>query len=96
MGVPEERIKRMDEADNYWAAGPGAVRPAPQLYWDFHPRARHGSTCSGLDDDSRFIEFYNLVFMVRVPARPSPTIAAGAQEHRHRHGPVSGRRFCRK
>ena len=22
VGVPEERIKRMDEADNFWAAGP--------------------------------------------------------------------------
>ena len=63
VGVPEERIKRMDEADNYWAAGPtGPCGPCSELYWDFHPERGTGPECD-LDDDSRFIEFYNLVFM---------------------------------
>ena len=63
VGVPEERIKRMDEADNYWAAGPtGPCGPCSELYWDFHPERGTGPEAD-LDDDSRFIEFYNLVFM---------------------------------
>ena len=62
VGVPEERIKRMDEADNFWAAGPtGPCGPCSELYWDFHPE--RGVEGADLDDDSRFIEFYNLVFM---------------------------------
>jgi alanyl-tRNA synthetase len=62
VGVPEERILRMDEADNFWAAGPtGPCGPCSELYWDFHPE--RGTEGADLDDDSRFIEFYNLVFM---------------------------------
>ena len=62
VGVPEERIKRMDEADNFWAAGPtGPCGPCSELYWDFHPE--RGAEGADLEDDSRFIEFYNLVFM---------------------------------
>jgi len=63
VGVRDERIKRMDEADNFWAAGPtGPCGPCSELYWDFHPERGVGPECD-LDDDSRFIEFYNLVFM---------------------------------
>ena len=62
VGVPDERIKRMDEADNFWAAGPtGPCGPCSELYWDFHPE--RGAEGIDLEDDSRFIEFYNLVFM---------------------------------
>ena len=62
VGVPEERIMRMDEKDNFWAAGPtGPCGPCSELYWDFHPE--RGTEGADLDDDSRFIEFYNLVFM---------------------------------
>jgi alanyl-tRNA synthetase len=62
VGVPESRIKRMDEKDNFWAAGPtGPCGPCSELYYDFHPE--RGLEGADLDDDSRFIEFYNLVFM---------------------------------
>jgi alanyl-tRNA synthetase len=62
VGVPESRIKRMDEKDNFWAAGPtGPCGPCSELYYDFHPE--RGLDGADLDDDSRFIEFYNLVFM---------------------------------
>ena len=73
VGVPEERVKRMDEADNYWAAGPtGPCGPCSELYWDFHPERGTGPECD-LDDDSRFIEFYNLVLSlihISEPTRP--------------------------
>lgn len=63
VGVPPERIKRMGAADNFWASGPtGPCGPCSELYYDFHPERGTGEAVS-LEDDSRFIEFYNLVFM---------------------------------
>jgi len=62
IGVPPERIKRMGAADNFWASGPtGPCGPCSELYYDFHPE--RGTQDTSLEDDSRFIEFYNLVFM---------------------------------
>lgn len=62
IGIPPHRIKRMDEADNFWASGPtGPCGPCSELYYDFHPE--RGDENIDLEDDSRFIEFYNLVFM---------------------------------
>ena len=63
VGVPVERIKRMGEADNFWTSGPtGPCGPCSELYYDFHPE-RGTNENVDLGDDSRFIEFYNLVFM---------------------------------
>ncbi|MDJ0661172.1 MAG: alanine--tRNA ligase [Crocosphaera sp.] len=62
IGVPPQRIKRMGEKDNFWKAGPtGPCGPCSELYYDFHPEL--GDDNIDLEDDSRFIEFYNLVFM---------------------------------
>ena len=62
VGVPPHRIIRMDEADNFWASGPtGPCGPCSEIYYDFHPE--RGDAAIDLEDDSRFIEFYNLVFM---------------------------------
>ena len=61
IGVPAERIKRMGAADNFWASGPtGPCGPCSELYFDFHPERGTADSVS-LEDDSRFIEFYNLV-----------------------------------
>ncbi|PPS42714.1 alanine--tRNA ligase [Chroococcidiopsis sp. TS-821] len=61
IGVPETRIKRMGEEDNFWASGPtGPCGPCSEIYYDFHPE--RGDDID-LEDDTRFIEFYNLVFM---------------------------------
>lgn len=40
---------------------PGPCGPCSELYYDFHPE--RGEAGADLEDDSRFIEFYNLVFM---------------------------------
>jgi alanyl-tRNA synthetase len=40
----------------------GPCGPCSELYYDFHPERGAGPEVS-LEDDSRFIEFYNLVFM---------------------------------
>jgi alanyl-tRNA synthetase len=52
----------MDEADNFWASGPtGPCGPCSEIYYDFKPE--RGDDGIDLEDDARFIEFYNLVFM---------------------------------
>ncbi|EOA19899.1 hypothetical protein CARUB_v10000147mg [Capsella rubella] len=63
VGVPVERIKRMGEADNFWTSGPtGPCGPCSELYYDFYPERGYNEDVD-LGDDTRFIEFYNLVFM---------------------------------
>ena len=62
IGVPEARIKRMGADDNFWNSGPtGPCGPCSEIYYDFHPE--RGDANIDLEDDTRFIEFYNLVFM---------------------------------
>ena len=62
VGVNPQRIIRMDEADNFWSSGPtGPCGPCSEIYFDFKPEL--GNSKIDLEDDSRFIEFYNLVFM---------------------------------
>jgi len=62
VGVNPKRIIRMDEADNFWASGPtGPCGPCSEIYYDFKPEL--GDDGIDLEDDTRFIEFYNLVFM---------------------------------
>ena len=62
VGVNPKRIIRMDEADNFWASGPtGPCGPCSEIYYDFTPEL--GDEGIDLEDDDRFIEFYNLVFM---------------------------------
>ena len=85
IGVPEERIIRFGEADNYWgpAGNEGPCGPCSELHYDFHPeRGMNGETPN--DDSGRFVEFWNLVFMqfyqhldgTRVPL-PAPNIDTG-------------------
>jgi alanyl-tRNA synthetase len=62
IGIPEHRIQRMGADDNFWVSGPtGPCGPCSEIYYDFHPEL--GDKTIDLEDDSRFIEFYNLVFM---------------------------------
>ncbi|KAG2610481.1 hypothetical protein PVAP13_4KG193000 [Panicum virgatum] len=62
VGVPKEHIKRMGAEDNFWTSGAtGPCGPCSEIYYDFYPE--RGSSDADLGDDSRFIEFYNLVFM---------------------------------
>ena len=85
IGVPEERIIRFGEEDNYWgpAGNEGPCGPCSELHYDFHPeRGMNGETPN--DDSGRFVEFWNLVFMqfyqhldgTRVPL-PAPNIDTG-------------------
>ncbi|MCC5896426.1 MAG: alanine--tRNA ligase [Phormidium sp. BM_Day4_Bin.17] len=62
IGIAKHRIQRMGEEDNFWKSGPtGPCGPCSEIYYDFHPEL--GDDDIDLEDDSRFIELYNLVFM---------------------------------
>ncbi|MBD2578989.1 alanine--tRNA ligase [Oscillatoria sp. FACHB-1406] len=62
IGIAEHRIQRMGADDNFWVSGPtGPCGPCSEIYYDFHPEK--GDKEIDLEDDTRFIEFYNLVFM---------------------------------
>jgi alanyl-tRNA synthetase len=62
IGIPAHRIVRMGEDTNFWTSGStGPCGPCSELYYDFYPEK--GDDTLDLEDDSRFIEFYNLVFM---------------------------------
>ncbi|MBD2314156.1 alanine--tRNA ligase [Desertifilum sp. FACHB-1129] len=62
IGIPAHRIQRMGEDDNFWVSGiTGPCGPCSEIYYDFHPE--RGDNNIDLEDDTRFIEFYNLVFM---------------------------------
>ena len=62
VGLPEDRIFLMGEEDNFWASGPtGPCGPCTEMYFDFQPGL--GLEGADLEDGTRFVEFYNLVFM---------------------------------
>lgn len=62
IGIPAHRIQRMGEEDNFWKSGAtGPCGPCSEIYYDFKPEA--GDAEIDLEDDDRFIELYNLVFM---------------------------------
>ena len=62
LGINPAKIIELDEKDNFWSSGKtGPCGPCSELYYDFHPE--RGMDNIDLDDDQRFIEFYNLVFM---------------------------------
>lgn len=62
--VPAERIVRMGEKDNFWAAGPtGPCGPCSELYYDQGEEYSCGSDCAMGCECDRFLEYWNLVFM---------------------------------
>ena len=61
-GIDPKRIIRMGGKDNFWSSGPtGPCGPCSEIYYDF--KSELGQDSINLEDDSRFIEFYNLVFI---------------------------------
>ncbi|NYJ74453.1 alanine--tRNA ligase [Allobranchiibius huperziae] len=62
IGVPEARIVRRDEEDNYWSMGvPGPGGPSSEIFYD--RGARYGAAGGPAVDEDRFMEIWNLVFM---------------------------------
>ncbi len=62
--VPENRIVRMDEKDNFWAMGDtGPCGPCSELYYDRGSGFGDASTILHDTAGERYLEFWNLVFM---------------------------------
>ncbi len=84
VGVPAERIQRLDE-DNFWQmADTGPCGPCSEVFWDKGPEyGADGGPAHG--GEERFVEIWNLVFMqyeqfedgTREPL-PEPSIDTGA------------------
>ncbi|MDR2574112.1 MAG: alanine--tRNA ligase [Desulfovibrio sp.] len=62
--LPEERIVRMDEKDNFWTMGDtGPCGPCSEIYIDQGKEMACGPACGiGKCDCDRFLEIWNLVF----------------------------------
>lgn len=84
--VPESRITRFDEKDNFWAMGDtGPCGPCSELYYDKGPAFGKGNTPKEDITGERFLEFWNLVFMQfnrsadgKMTPLPKPSIDTGA------------------
>ena len=65
MGVPQERIVRLGEKDNFWgpAGGSGPCGPCSEIHYDFGRELGCGaSDCGPSCGCGRFSEIWNLVF----------------------------------
>ncbi len=86
MGIPEERIFRFDEEDNFWSMGDtGPCGPCSEILYDQgmdagcnKPSCQVGCECD------RYLEIWNLVFMQfnrdeegKLTPLPSPSIDTG-------------------
>ena len=64
IGLPDSKIFRYGEDQgNFWAAGPeGPCGPCSELHYDMRPDPR-APNAGPADDEERFLEIWNLVFM---------------------------------
>ena len=85
VGVPRDRIQRLDE-DNWWRmADTGPNGPCSEIFYDLGPEFGPEGGPLNPDADARYVEIWNLVFMQfdqqpdgeQVPL-PSPSIDTGA------------------
>ena len=62
IGLPENKIKRMGYKDNFWSMGDtGPCGPSSEIYYD--RGEKYGNPEFGSDEDFRYLEIWNLVFM---------------------------------
>jgi alanyl-tRNA synthetase len=85
VGVPRDRIQRLDE-DNWWRmADTGPNGPCSEIFYDLGPDYGPDGGPENLEADARFVEIWNLVFMqfdqqpdgTQLPL-PKPSIDTGA------------------
>jgi alanyl-tRNA synthetase len=85
IGLPEARIFRLDEKENFWQMGDtGPCGPCSEIHVDFGPVAGFDRDDPS-SDSGRFLEIWNLVFMQfdrdssgRMTPLPKPSIDTGA------------------
>jgi len=63
IGVPKERVNRLDE-DNFWSMGDtGPCGPCSEIFYDHGSDFLGDPPAEGNESGDRYIEIYNLVFM---------------------------------
>ncbi|MDP2953794.1 MAG: alanine--tRNA ligase, partial [Chloroflexota bacterium] len=67
LGVPQEKIWRFGEGDNFWgpAGDSGPCGPCSEIHYDHDPQSPCGPTCGpncANPNCKRFVEIWNLVF----------------------------------
>jgi alanyl-tRNA synthetase len=86
VGVPAERIVRLDEADNFWSMGDtGPCGPCSEIYYDLGPQPGSREGFDPTDESGRWLEIWNLVFMQfdrdaggKLAPLPKPCVDTGA------------------
>lgn len=64
IGLPEEKIIRINTSDNFWSMGDtGPCGPCSEIFYDHGEHIWGGPPGSPEEDGDRFIEIWNLVFM---------------------------------
>jgi alanyl-tRNA synthetase len=85
VGVPEERVQRLGDKDNFWTMGDtGPCGPCAEIHYDMGPTVSDNLE-GPVGEDDRYVEIWNLVFMQfqrddegnQTPL-PKPSIDTGA------------------
>jgi len=65
IGIPDEKIYRLDEKENFWAMGDtGPCGPCSEIHFDFgRPDSCTSTICDPSCECGRWLELWNLVFM---------------------------------
>jgi alanyl-tRNA synthetase len=66
MGVPLEKIFKLGDKSNFWEMGDtGPCGPCTEIFFDHGPERSTGvpAGCQEIDDEGRYVEIWNLVFM---------------------------------
>jgi len=85
-GVPRDRIHKMGEKDNFWRMGEtGPCGPCSEIFYDHGPAAAKNPKAPFGQDDDRYVEIWNLVFMQffedgsgKASPLPKPSVDTGA------------------
>ncbi|HVH17364.1 MAG TPA: alanine--tRNA ligase [Myxococcota bacterium] len=86
VGLPADRIVRLDEADNFWQMGDtGPCGPCSEIYFDMGPKPGSRPGFDPTDESGRWLEIWNLVFMQfdrdaagKMNPLPRPCVDTGA------------------
>ena len=75
VGVAPHRVARLGAKNNFWQmAETGPCGPNTEIHWDKYPERGEASIIQSLEeDDDRFLEIWNLVFMQFNRTQPDPT-----------------------
>lgn len=91
MGVPREKIFKLGDKSNFWEMGDvGPCGPCSEIFYDHGPEKSTGvpAGCQEIDDEGRYVEIWNLVFMqyekykdgdeIKRKSLPKPSVDTGA------------------